>query len=876
MIRAALEDSCDRAEPPSRGAARRASASSSSCWRTTRANHRHVDDPRAARHAPRAAHLLRRHRATSATRRRSTSTSSTQVLRIGYNYNGPTEIGGLVLDPELPPQRRSARQVASLRALPLHRAAPRAVPRRGALRAAAAARAGRHARSCGRRSAATSPGMTYQEADRLSQNNKEFIQALFPAEPIYASLLPERRAGASSARSARRRKGVEKMLRRIGFEYAERIDPFDGGPHFVAKTDDISLVRDTRALRGRALRAPATPALRRPSSASFRDHAPWFSACRASCAVRRWRGRAPDAARRRLDVAAGDVVWVQPFEARARDGGGPRLSRRGRDGRGAPRAIEERAIPTTSAIDSAVPSAPPTRGEPARPDVEAAHQDGRRGRPPAPLPRRGPTPRGRRRPRRRSAALPAAPSTSARTQPADEDGRHDAERQVDADGEGEAGHAGQHRRERDRRRRRAPASTAACPASTPSMIVFMSVAWGAGSSGEPNVYALPQEQQRRRHRPARDGGADVLADLLRARAWRPPADPSSGPARCRPPWRRRCAPPRPRSATAARGPRHRSSRSAANTPHDAEQRDQRDARRGLRRRRPRGRRCARRPSRRHAEERRRPARPHQALDRASMAAPAGRADGRDARRRRCRRRRAPPSREDRARRAVGAAAAPRVARRPRDHGQQRPRHRRQRPARRWRCRPWPPRPRRCSARSATRWSPALIVARGASSRAHSGAVSPAPTSAMSGITTSAEMTLPEHHDRRLPIAQDVADRRGAPAPSRAPAPRWAAPARPRTLGGREHERSPAPASRPRPAQPRKIQRRRASRAARSRAAPPRTRCPRGTGSSSRAAHDEQIAQRNHGRDAQHAAEERQRGDLPVAAGRGPTGRARGG
>ena len=33
------------------------------------------------------------------------------------------------------------------------------------------------------------------------------------------------------------------MLRRIGFRYAERIDPFDGGPHFVALADEITLIR---------------------------------------------------------------------------------------------------------------------------------------------------------------------------------------------------------------------------------------------------------------------------------------------------------------------------------------------------------------------------------------------------------------------------------------------------------------------------------------------------------------------------------------------------------------------------------------------------------------------------------------------------------
>ena len=41
-------------------------------------------------------------------------------------------------------------------------------------------------------------------------------------------------------------RGVEKILRRVGFRYAERVDPFDGGPHFIARTDDVSLVRAVR------------------------------------------------------------------------------------------------------------------------------------------------------------------------------------------------------------------------------------------------------------------------------------------------------------------------------------------------------------------------------------------------------------------------------------------------------------------------------------------------------------------------------------------------------------------------------------------------------------------------------------------------------
>ncbi len=39
------------------------------------------------------------------------------------------------------------------------------------------------------------------------------------------------------------------MLCRIGFRYARQIDPFDGGPHFISKTDEISLVKNAVAMQ---------------------------------------------------------------------------------------------------------------------------------------------------------------------------------------------------------------------------------------------------------------------------------------------------------------------------------------------------------------------------------------------------------------------------------------------------------------------------------------------------------------------------------------------------------------------------------------------------------------------------------------------------
>jgi arginine N-succinyltransferase len=44
-------------------------------------------------------------------------------------------------------------------------------------------------------------------------------------------------------------RGVQRMLERIGFRYVERIDPFDGGPHFEANVADLTLVRRYRTVK---------------------------------------------------------------------------------------------------------------------------------------------------------------------------------------------------------------------------------------------------------------------------------------------------------------------------------------------------------------------------------------------------------------------------------------------------------------------------------------------------------------------------------------------------------------------------------------------------------------------------------------------------
>src|SRR5205823_5150197 len=138
-----------------------------------------------------------------------------RVLRIGYSYAGPTEIGGLVL---LPAYRRQGpglgRWLSYVRFLyiALHRAHFRSQVISELLPPLEPDGTSLLWESLGRHFT----GLSYQEADRISKTNKEFIRSLFPAEPIYACLFPER-VRALIGQVGPGARGVEKMLRRIGF-----------------------------------------------------------------------------------------------------------------------------------------------------------------------------------------------------------------------------------------------------------------------------------------------------------------------------------------------------------------------------------------------------------------------------------------------------------------------------------------------------------------------------------------------------------------------------------------------------------------------------------------------------------------------------------
>ena len=90
-------------------------------------------------------------------------------------------------------------------------------------------------------------GLSYREADRLSARDKGFIADLFPEDPVYVTLFPEsvqEVIGEANESS----KAAVRILERVGFHPLNQVDPFDGGPYYGAARDAIQSVRERREL----------------------------------------------------------------------------------------------------------------------------------------------------------------------------------------------------------------------------------------------------------------------------------------------------------------------------------------------------------------------------------------------------------------------------------------------------------------------------------------------------------------------------------------------------------------------------------------------------------------------------------------------------
>jgi arginine N-succinyltransferase len=235
-----------------------------------------------------------------------------QVLALRYDHDGPTEIGGLVVMPNRRGAGKPGKQLSFVRFLWMAMHPERFREKVLAELLPPLLPDGRSPmwEYLGGRFT----GLPYQDADRLSRENKEFIRALFPHGEIYTSLLPKR-VQAAIGKVGPETRGVQRMLESIGFRYANAIDPFDGGPHFIAPLEEITLVKalKTGEVARAGLEDAAEDAEERlvgheRSRGDNRFRAVW---CRV--AFRGGRAYLPGDARERLGIRTGARVHTIPF-----------------------------------------------------------------------------------------------------------------------------------------------------------------------------------------------------------------------------------------------------------------------------------------------------------------------------------------------------------------------------------------------------------------------------------------------------------------------------------------------------------------------------------------------------------------------------------
>jgi len=170
-----------------------------------------------------------------------------QVLRFQLDTDGPTEIGGLLVDKTYRRRpERLGKQISLGRFVYMGLNPDRFESRVLCELTPPLTEEGRSEfwEALGRRFT----GLPYQEADALSQTNKEFIESLFPEEDIYLSLL-DSKARLVLGRVGEATKPAQHLLESIGFQYLDEVDPFDGGPHYGCNTKDILPIKQGHKLR---------------------------------------------------------------------------------------------------------------------------------------------------------------------------------------------------------------------------------------------------------------------------------------------------------------------------------------------------------------------------------------------------------------------------------------------------------------------------------------------------------------------------------------------------------------------------------------------------------------------------------------------------
>ncbi len=163
------------------------------------------------------------------------------TLKLKYDTNGPSEVGGLVIDPaSRNSEARVGRQISFVRFMYLGLNKNRFKRKLIAELLPPLNKKGQSPlwEAIGRRFT----NMDYWEADMLCQKNKEFIFSLFPSGKIYTTFFPAEARNAIG-KVGKETEPVAHMLKKIGFKYKNQVDPFDGGPHLWANVDELLPVK---------------------------------------------------------------------------------------------------------------------------------------------------------------------------------------------------------------------------------------------------------------------------------------------------------------------------------------------------------------------------------------------------------------------------------------------------------------------------------------------------------------------------------------------------------------------------------------------------------------------------------------------------------
>lgn len=230
-----------------------------------------------------------------------------QVLKIQEEENGPTEIGGLLVDSEYRRiSEKIGKQISLVRFLYMAMFPEKFEKKLLCELSPPNMAQGKSEfwEALGRRFT----GLPYQEADRLSHKYKEFISSLFPTEEIYTCVL------SSAARFVLGRVGEETrpaqhLLEKLGFKYLNEVDPFDGGPHFGVETNEVPLIRNALEKK---ISFRASGDFKTIGLVGCQREAEFF-AIQTAYSIEGDKVLIPDNAKTLLPVIDGNSVWITPI-----------------------------------------------------------------------------------------------------------------------------------------------------------------------------------------------------------------------------------------------------------------------------------------------------------------------------------------------------------------------------------------------------------------------------------------------------------------------------------------------------------------------------------------------------------------------------------